>query len=199
MLSYEILLLGICFIFCIVITYIYRYAIITYILNIYSYYKIFMRKNDGFYYKTEMLLQNDDQSYCYVEEYFIVENGNEHPIIFISDKKNKVQKEVDHFKKDFDNFYNKKNIILYCSIIEPNFIKNNNENGDNENIEDDITKDFRSFIYYYDKDDFKLDTFFCYLNINHNSIFILYKNDNNFTENRYIVKDIKNKRFKDIL
>ena len=82
---FEMLLLGICFIFCIV-GYIYRFAIITFILNIYSYYKIFMRKNDGFYKKEEMLLQKDDSSYCYLEEYFIVENGNEQPIIFISDK-----------------------------------------------------------------------------------------------------------------
>jgi hypothetical protein len=158
-----------------------------------------MRKNNGLYKKTEMLLQKEDDSFCYLEEYFIVENGNEQPIVFISDKKSDVEKEVEHFRKDMDNFCNKKNIILYCGIIEPtNTIVDNNERED-IGIEDDMTKDFRSFMYYYDKDDFKLDTFFCYLNINSNSIFILYKNDNNFTEKRYIVNDIKNKRFKDIL
>jgi hypothetical protein len=203
---FEILLLCVCFLFCIV-GYIYRFAIITCILNIYSYYKIFMRKNNGFYKKEEMLLQKNDNGYCYLEEYYIVENGNEQPVIFISDKKSDVQKEVDHFKKDMNDFCNRKNIILYCGIIEQTRSTDDKQEGTftegSESkcigIEDDITKDFRSFIYYYDKDHFKLGTFFCYLNINSDSVFILYKNDNNFTEKRYIVKDIEDKRFKDIL
>jgi hypothetical protein len=188
MLNYVLFIYA-CIFFSILLLYIFKYTILNFLLNIYSYYKITMRKKDGFYKKTEMLLQHTNETYLYLEEHYIVENGNEQNVVFISDKKKDIIKDIDIFRKNLDNFIKKKNIILYCGIKDNGIIE----------IEDDLTNDFRSFLYYYDKNNFKLDIFFSYLNVNLDSKFIIYKNDNNLTEKNFIVKDIVDKTFSDIL
>jgi hypothetical protein len=173
----------------------YKYAILTFILNIYSFYKITMRKPNGFYKKVDLLFKNYDDKYFYLEEHYVVENGKEQSIVFVSDKKNNVIEDVNYFKKNIDLLFEKRNLILYCGVKERGIL----EEATDINIEDDITSDFRSFMYYFDKDDFKLDIFFSYLNIDINSDFIIYKNDNNFTEKHFVVKDILDETFKNIL
>jgi len=172
------------------ISYIYS-SFFNFLLNIHAFYIMKTRKDDGFYKKSEMLFEDYDNKYLYLEEYYFVENGKEQKIVFISDKKKKIIEDVKNFKKNLENIFEKRNLIVYCGIKEKC-----KESG---YIEDDITNDFRSFVYYFDKDDFTLNTFFSYLNINLDSEFVIYKNDNNFTEKNFIVKDILNKTFKELL
>ena len=169
------------------------YAVFNLLLNINLFYTIKMRKEDGFYKKIDLLFQNYDDSYFYLEEHCVVENGKEQNVVFISDTKNNVKDDIENFKKNFETIFEKRNLIVYCGVRGPNL------DGHVSVIEDDITSDFRSFMYYFDKNDFKLDIFFSYLNINLDSEFVLYKNDNNFTEKNFIVRDILDKTFIQLL
>lgn len=184
------ILLSCIFFICICTCYIlyrYKYAVLTFLLNINYFYKMQTRKSDSFYKKSELLFKNYNEKYFYLEEHCVVENGKEHNVIFISDKKNDIREDIEFFRKNMEILFEKRNLIVYCGIREC------------DNVEDDITSDFRSFMYYFNKDNFKLDIFFSYFNIDINSNFIIYKNDNNFTEKQFLVKDILDKTFKEIL
>jgi len=268
------------------ILYRYKYAVLTLLLNINYFYKMQTRKPDSFYKKTELLFKNYNEKYFYLEEHCVVENGKEHNVIFISDKKNDIREDIEFFRKNMEILFEKRNLIVYCGISTvfdvnqqgtstvfdvnrqgtstvfdvnqqgtstvfdvnqqgtstvfdvnrqgTSTVFDVNQQGTStvfdvnrqgtstvfdvnrqgtstvfdvnrqgirecDNVEEDITSDFRSFMYYFNKDDFKLDVFFSYLNIDVNSNFIIYKNDNNFTEKQFLVKDILDKTFKEIL
>ena len=54
-------------------------------------------------------------------------------------------------------------------------------------------------MYYFDKDKIKLDAFFSYINADKNGEFIIYVNDGNLTEKKYLVNDLLEKSFKELI
>ena len=168
-----------------------RYIIIYFfniIINIYSSYIMYTRKKDGIFKKTDFLFQNYDNKYYYLEQYNVVQNDKTHDIVFLSDTKYNVKDDYANFLLNKKEIFEKRNLVLHCGLKDFG-----------SDIEDDITFDFRSFMYYFDKDKIKLDAFFSYINADKNGEFIIYINDGNLTEKKYLVNDLLEKSFKEIV
>jgi hypothetical protein len=137
----------------------------------------------------------------YIEEYEIYLNGKKHDTVLIANSSIILTENFNELMPNISNKLQNKNIIVYCNII--------NENGD---VVIELTNIFRKFFYYFDKQDFKLKMFFDYVQAYcdekddmYNGIniyeydFIVYLNDDSFTELGYKINYIKEKSINDIL
>lgn len=136
-----------------------------------------------------------------VEEYELILNTKKHNVVLIGESSIEL---TNHFNDLLSNISCKiedRNRIVYCSVV--------NKDGD---IIVELTNIFRSFFYYFDKDDFKMSAFFDYVqdyideksdiynDINiYDFDFIIYLNDLTFTELGYTIKYIKDKSINDLL
>jgi hypothetical protein len=137
----------------------------------------------------------------YIEEYEIYLNGKKHDTVLIANSSIILTENFNELMPNISNKLQNKNKIVYCNII--------NENGD---VVIELTNIFRKFFYYFDKTDFKLKMFFDYIQDYcdekydiYNGIniyeydFVVYLNDDSFTELGYKIKYIKEKSINDIL
>lgn len=102
--------------------------------------------------------------------------------------------------KDIIDCLDKRNHIVHCSLM-----------GEDEHQMLDLTTLFREFVYHFDKDDdmSRLEHFFEYVKMNYDLdkfgqqaddlYFVVYMNDNNFTEVKSKVKEITAQQFRDLL
>lgn len=172
--------------------------IILCILGLIKLYCYFTQKKDGIkVIKTKKLKTGD----LGVEEYEIVVNTKKHDIVLIGDTSRELTNHFNDLISSISSKIENKNKIVYCSVV--------NKDGD---IIIELTNIFRRFFYYFDKDDFKMSSFFDYvqdyieeksdiyndLNI-YDFNFIIYLNDLTFTELGYTIKYIKDKSINDIL
>jgi hypothetical protein len=107
---------------------------------------------------------------------------------------------LDNKKKIFESVktnFDLRTKFLHCSIM------------DEHDCAVDLTQSLREFVYHYDKDDHhsKLYYFFRYVQhkcktsfeLLHEYDFVLYMNDDSFTEKRYSVRECLDKRFMDVI
>ena len=167
------------------------------ILNIIKIVSYFKQKKE----RSVKKIKTKDIQKFKMEQYEMVVNDKNHEIILIGYTSIELTYQ---FNELIRNVYDKlkyKNDIVYCSIID--------DNGD---IVIELTNIFRCFFYYFDKQDFKLWMFFDYIQDyidekaeiykgiqidNYN--FMIYLNDDNFTELSYKIKEIKDKSINEIL
>jgi hypothetical protein len=136
-----------------------------------------------------------------IEEYEIFFNDKKHNTVLIASSSIKLTEQFNELVANMYNNLQNKNKIVYCNVV--------NEDG---YLVIELTNMFRKFFYYFDKQDFKMKIFFDYvqeyLNDNkdiYNGIniydydFIVYLNDDSFTELGYKIKYIKEKSINDIL
>lgn len=136
-----------------------------------------------------------------IEEYEIFLNDKKHDTILIASSSIELTEQFNELIKNISNVLQNKNKIVYCNVV--------NQDGD---IVVELTNIFRKFFYYFDKQDFNMEIFFDYvqeyLNNNndkynciniYNHDFIVYLNDDSFTELGYEIKSIKEKSIIDIL
>jgi hypothetical protein len=171
------------------IYYIYNFAI--YLLDIYYGIKRLYIEDNYITHKDSMKL--DDEIYVY--EYNVCIKEKVHNVRIISDNKKEDKEIYDSIVKNVDN----KQKIVYCSIM----------NGDECLI--DLTNIFREFVYHMDdkiETYNKMEYFFKYIKEKHKHMeikdideyqFVVYMNDDMFSEYKYKVKDLYDKMFKDII
>jgi hypothetical protein len=128
-------------------------------------------------------------------------NSKKNNIVLVAESSRSLTEQFNELVKNINEKLQNKNKIVYCSIV--------NENGD---IIIELTNMLRSFVYYFDKEDFKLSIFFDYvqdyldartdiydgLNV-YDFDLIIYLNDLTFTELGYKINYIKDKSIIDIL
>lgn len=159
-------------------------------------YSYFNKKNDKI-----NKIQSKKIGDLQIEEYEIYLNDKKHDIILLANTSIKLTEQFNDLVLNVYNKLQNKNKIVYCNVT--------NEDGD---VIIELTNIFRKFFYYFDKYDFKLEMFFDYvqeyLNENkhiYNGIniydydFIVYLNDDSFTELGYKIKYIKEDSINDIL
>jgi len=136
-----------------------------------------------------------------IEEYEIFFNDKKNNTVLIASSSIKLTEQFNELVANYHTYLQNKNKIVYCNVV--------NEDGD---LVIELTNMFRKFFYYFDKQDFKMEIFFDYvqeyLNNNkdiYNCIniydydFIVYLNDDSFTELGYNIKYIKEDSINDIL
>ena len=136
-----------------------------------------------------------------IEEYEIFLNDKKHDTILIASSSIELTEQFNELITNISNNLQNKNKIVYCNVV-----------NQDDDIIVELTNIFRKFFYYFDKQDFKMEIFFDYvqeyLNDNndkyngvniYNYNFIVYLNDDSFTELGYEIKYIKEKSIIDIL
>jgi hypothetical protein len=177
--------------------------IILCILGIIKVYYYFKNDKDGIKIKKSSNLHNPNlkTKNLKVEEYEITLNSKKNNIVLVAESSRSLTEQFNELVKNINEKLQNKNKIVYCSIV--------NENGD---IIIELTNMLRSFVYYFDKEDFKLSIFFDYvqdyldartdiydgLNV-YDFDLIIYLNDLTFTELGYKINYIKDKSIIDIL
>ena len=179
-----------------------KYIILT-ILGIIKVYYYFKKDKDGIKIKKCINIHNPKlkNKNLKVEEYEIKFNSKKHNIVLIGDSSRSLTEQINDLVPSISDNLKYKNQIVYCSIV--------NENGD---IIIELTNMLRSFVYYFDKEDFKLSLFFDYVQdyiderfdiyngVNvYDFDFMIYLNDLTFTELGYKINYIKDKSIIDIL
>jgi hypothetical protein len=167
------------------------------VLNCIKLYSFIYKNNDNKINKIKYQKIRD----LYIEEYEIYLNGKKHDTVLIANSSIILTENFNELMPNISNKLQNKNKIVYCNII--------NEKGD---LVIELTNIFRKFFYYFDKQDFKSKMFFDYIQDYcdekhdiYNGIniyeydFVVYLNDDSFTELSYKINCIKEKSINDIL
>lgn len=173
-------------------SYFYRYNIFLYLVKSYIYINQHFYCNDEKKVTHKNVIKiNLDNDIIYINEFYC---NTKKELTIVSNQNNEYFNGESYLIDE--DLYELRNKIVHCSL--------QNEQND---ILLDLTNIFRRFIFHFDKNDkySKMKYFFNYLeslkNVKEiNSLyFVVYKNDDHFTETRHIIKDILDKDYKDFL
>lgn len=191
------------FVICTGLLYRYRYRVffwtiwcVVRMMQIYKNYKTRDVKNNHLQFVTADRL-SDNVVVCHYHGYV---DEKEHHLKVIKQALNEGDESDDELVERILESLDTRNHIVHCSLVTPD-----------ESQMIDLTAMFREFVYHFDKDDdmSKMDHFFQYVNKSYNLddelgdhkdlYFVIYLNDDKFTEVKYKVKEIIDHQFKEVL
>lgn len=152
---------------------------------------LYINKKSDNIYKTNTYRIKDN----YFTEYNVVKDDKNHIMIL----------KHEEIYKDVNIKINNKNLIVYSGLVDnKKDDKNDDKNDDKSDDDIDITEIFRKFFYYYDTDksiNYFLDYINEHLNLNGYNDYhlVIYLNNDELTERKYLISELKNKTFNDLI